>query len=500
MAIPASEVGGGGRRGREREMYQAGDVAGVGNGSWGWGLQQSALARPSLTSGARQSRTGWIIRAVSLRLHAVGADDDSTRRGRRGAPCCSGAWAPADDRGMPWLGNLAPSLPAVGLRPSPLQQPGAAGRAAGAGGLCSVNQSLCERNVSPSAEQTSPPGQTSPPPTEPPPPHANALSDCCTARGISTPSQERPSKAQGAWVHGPGFSCDPLICPPGSSLPWGQKNKDSPLLLISGSGCTPHAQRSAQQQAAELSQSDEIPSPQRAGSEGWSDPTDPERGQSAGQQLPSSRDFGKCQQALRYCSLAPAPAAGPRVNTCSVSQINGEDESELDNSGEGGGRPARGFAWGEGGGWGSYRLFQCWGNRSGCREKVTNQQGRAMGMSPAPPSPQRTLSPTAVPTGTRGALLWAGISRCCCYPSWNTSTDWQAGERFLRSRQGRCRVTRVPATRGDFPMAQAGGAAFRPCRCPRRAASPPPPKSPRVPHASGQVSTAPRQRLTPEQR
>ncbi|CAM4375259.1 unnamed protein product [Lepidochelys kempii] len=116
------------------------------------------------------------------------------------------------------------------------------------------------------------------------------------------------------------------------------------------------------------------------------------------------------------------------------------------------------------------------------------------------PGGNKTLSPTAVPTGTRGALLRAGISRCCCYPSWNTSTDWHAGERFLRSRQGRCRVTRVPATRGDFPMAQAGGAAFRPCRCPRRAASPPPPKPPRVPHASGQVSTAPRQRLAPEQR
>lgn len=112
----------------------------------------------------------------------------------------------------------------------------------------------------------------------------------------------------------------------------------------------------------------------------------------------------------------------------------------------------------------------------------------------------RTLSPTAVPTGTRGALLSAGISWCCCYPSWNTSTEWHAGERFLRSRQGRCRVTRVPATRGDFPMAQAGGAAFRPCRCPRRAASPPQPQSPRVPRTSGRVRTAPRQRLAPEQR
>lgn len=169
----------------------------------------------------------------------------------------------------------------------------------------------------PPAEQTSPPGQTSPPPVLMPSPTA-------ALHGGSAPAVRSAPQRPGV----PGcmsldsdvilsFVRPAALCP---GARW-QKNKDSPLLLISGSGCTPSPP--ALSPAAELSQSDEIPSPQRAGSEGCSDPTDPERGQSAGQQLPSSRDFGKCQQALRYCSLAPAPAAGLRVNTCSVSQING---------------------------------------------------------------------------------------------------------------------------------------------------------------------------------
>ncbi|CAM4381812.1 unnamed protein product [Lepidochelys kempii] len=180
----------------------------------------------------------------------------------------------------------------------------------------------------------------------------------------------------------------------------GQKNKDSPLLLISGSGCTPHPQRSAQQQAAELSQSDEIPSPQRAGSEGWSDPTDPERGQSAGQQLPSSRDFGKCQQTLRHCSLAPAPAAGPRVNTCSVSQINGEDESEPDNGGEGGERP--GALPGEKGADGAPTGFSSAGGTgaaAGKRSRISKVEQWECALHPSPgrgPSPLQPSPPELV--------------------------------------------------------------------------------------------------------